>query len=107
MSGLDIPDTVNAADVQSWSDEVDVLVIGFGIAGGCAAVSAAAAGANVMVLEKAAAAGGTPVVQQGIMPGGMKFAYLSAADAGAPYIEIAVIPDEIRSFFDYVKQEQQ
>lgn len=50
---------------------------------------------------------GTPVVQQGIMPGGMKFAYLSAPDAGAPYIEIAVIPDEIKSFFDYVKQEQQ
>ncbi len=57
MSGLDIPDTVNAADVTSWSDEVDVLVIGFGIAGGCAAVSAAAAGANVLVLEKAAARG--------------------------------------------------
>ena len=50
---------------------------------------------------------GTPVVQQGMMPGGMAFAYLSAADAGAPYIEIAVIPDEIKSFFDYVKQEQQ
>jgi succinate dehydrogenase/fumarate reductase flavoprotein subunit len=59
VSGLDIPDTVNAADVAPWSDEVDVLVIGFGIAGGCAAVSAAAAGANVLVLEKAAAAGGT------------------------------------------------
>ncbi len=61
MSGLDIPDTVTAASVESWSDEVDVLVIGFGIAGGCAAVSAAAAGANVLVLEKAAAAGGTSV----------------------------------------------
>ena len=46
MSGLDIPDTVNAADVTSWSDEADVVVIGFGIAGGCAAVSAAAAGAT-------------------------------------------------------------
>ena len=65
MSGLDIPDTVNAADVTSWSDEVDVLVIGFGIAGGCAAVSAAAAGANVMVLEKAAAAGGTSAMAGG------------------------------------------
>ena len=54
-----------------------------------------------------AGADGTPVVQQGIMPGGMQFAYLSAADAGVPYIEIAVIPDEIKSFFDYVKQEQQ
>ena len=56
---MDIPSTVNAADVTDWSDEVDVLVIGFGIAGGAAAVSAAAAGARVLVLEKAAAAGGT------------------------------------------------
>ena len=48
----EIPETVNAADVTSWSDEVDVVVIGFGIAGGCAAVSAAAAGARVLVLEK-------------------------------------------------------
>ena len=30
----EIPETVNPADVTSWSDEVDVLVIGFGIAGG-------------------------------------------------------------------------
>jgi 3-oxo-5alpha-steroid 4-dehydrogenase len=55
----EIPETVNAATVTSWSDEVDVVVIGFGIAGGCAAVSAAAAGAKVLVLERAAAAGGT------------------------------------------------
>ena len=65
MSALEIPDTVDAADVQSWSDEVDVLVIGFGMAGGCAAVSAAAAGANVLVLEKAAAAGGTSAMAGG------------------------------------------
>ncbi len=50
---------------------------------------------------------GTPVVQQGVMPGGMQFAYISAAQAGVPYIEIAHIPPEIRAFFDYVKQEQQ
>ena len=55
----DIPATVNADEVTSWSDDVDVVVLGFGIAGGCAAVSAAAAGANVLVLERAAAAGGT------------------------------------------------
>ena len=55
----EIPETVDAANVTSWSDEVDVVVIGFGISGGSAAVSAAAAGARVLVLEKAAAAGGT------------------------------------------------
>ncbi len=55
----EIPATVSADDVTAWSDDVDVVVIGFGIAGGCAAVSAAAAGARVLVLERAAAAGGT------------------------------------------------
>jgi succinate dehydrogenase/fumarate reductase flavoprotein subunit len=55
----DIPETVEAVSVEEWSDEVDVVVVGFGIAGGCAAVSAAAAGARVLVLEKSAAAGGT------------------------------------------------
>jgi 3-oxo-5alpha-steroid 4-dehydrogenase len=58
-ASTEIPETVDAAEVTAWSDEVDVLVIGFGIAGGCAAVSAAAAGARVLVLEAAAAAGGT------------------------------------------------
>src|SRR6201992_2842175 len=55
----EIPATVRADTVTSWSDDVDVLVLGFGIAGGCAAVSAAAAGARVLVLERAAAWGGT------------------------------------------------
>jgi len=59
VSGLDIPETVPAAAIESWSDEVDVVVVGFGIAGGSAAVSAAEAGANVLLLERAAAAGGT------------------------------------------------
>ena len=46
------------------------------------------------------------VVQRGVMPGGMEFAYVSAAQAGVPFIEIAYISPEIRAFFDYVKQEQ-
>jgi Glyoxalase/Bleomycin resistance protein/Dioxygenase superfamily len=57
-------------------------------------------------VERALAERNAEVVQRGVMPGGMEFAYVSAEAAGVPYIEIAHIPPEIRVFFDYVKQEQ-
>lgn len=57
-------------------------------------------------VEQAVAERRAEVVQRGVMPGGMEFAYLSAADAGVPYLEIAHISPEIRAFFDYIKQEQ-
>ncbi|WP_046321420.1 FAD-binding protein [Mycobacterium sp. UM_Kg1] len=60
-----IPEPTRAEAVSAWSDEVDVVVIGFGIGGGCAAVSAAAAGARVLVLERAAEAGGTTAMAGG------------------------------------------
>ena len=53
-----------------------------------------------------AASQNAEVVQRGVMAGGMEFAYVSAEEAGVPYIEIAHISPEIRAFFDYVKQEQ-
>lgn len=46
-----------------------------------------------------------PVVMAGTMPGGMRFAYVSAESSGVPYIEIAYIPTEIHAFFDQIKQE--
>ncbi len=61
----EVPPTVPATSVDEWSDEVDVLVVGFGIAGGCAAVEAASAGARVRVLERAAVAGGTTAMAGG------------------------------------------
>jgi succinate dehydrogenase/fumarate reductase flavoprotein subunit len=65
VSGRDIPETVAAAAVTEYSDDVDVVIVGFGIGGGCAAVSAAAAGARVLVLERAAVAGGTTALAGG------------------------------------------
>ncbi len=53
-----------------------------------------------------AAERGAAVVQRGVMPGGMHFAYVSAPDAGVPFIEIAYVSAEIRAFYDYIKQEQ-
>jgi len=61
----EIPATVTASDVAAWSDQVDVVVVGLGIAGGCAAVEAAAAGARVLVLERAAVPGGTSAMAGG------------------------------------------
>jgi catechol 2,3-dioxygenase-like lactoylglutathione lyase family enzyme len=49
---------------------------------------------------------GAAVVQQGVMPGGIQFAYVSAPHAGVPFVEIAYVSPEMRAFYDYIKQEQ-
>jgi 3-oxo-5alpha-steroid 4-dehydrogenase len=48
-----------AADVDAWHLETDVLVVGQGAAGACAALGAREAGADVLVLERAGGGGGT------------------------------------------------
>lgn len=50
---------------------------------------------------------GALVVTQGVMPGGMRFAYVSAPGAAVPFTEIAYIPAEIQAVFDHIKNEQQ
>ena len=47
------------------SPSYDVVVVGFGIAGGCAALEAARAGARVLLLERAAVHGGTSSMSGG------------------------------------------
>lgn len=47
-----------AAEVANWSGETDVIVIGFGAAGACAALEAAQADANVMLFERNSGSGG-------------------------------------------------
>jgi len=64
-SNTAVPATVSLTEASAVSDDVDVLVVGFGIAGGCAAVEAAAAGARVLVLERAGDAGGTTALAGG------------------------------------------
>lgn len=54
-----------------------------------------------------ATAQGMSLVQGGTMPGGMRFAYLAAPQAGVPYLELALIPEQIRAFYQYIKGEQQ
>jgi len=56
----------------------------------------------------AAAAKGAPAVQRGAMPGGIggQFAYVSAPQAGVPFLEIAYVSPQLRAFYDYIKQKQ-
>lgn len=53
----------------SWSDDVDVMVIGFGIGGGYEAVSAAASGVRVLMLEPSAAADDIAFCRRAFLPG--------------------------------------
>lgn len=65
MAGSDIPEVVRLDEGAEVTDEVDVVVIGCGVSGGCAAVEAATAGAKVLVLERAAVPGGTSMMAGG------------------------------------------
>ena len=47
-----------ACEVQAWDIETDVIVIGFGAAGACAAIEAATAGAKVALFERNSGSGG-------------------------------------------------
>lgn len=58
---------VPVADVTTWHRQADVVVVGSGIAGTCAAIEAAEAGAEVLVVERAGAGGGTSAASGGIL----------------------------------------
>ncbi|WP_332642118.1 FAD-binding protein [Aeromicrobium sp.] len=63
-AGLAVPAPLSISDVQP-DETYDVVVVGFGIAGGCAALEAARAGARVLLLEKSAIHGGTSSMSGG------------------------------------------
>jgi 3-oxo-5alpha-steroid 4-dehydrogenase len=64
-TGTAVPDVLPASELPADAASYDVVVIGFGIAGGCAALEAARAGASVLVLERAAVHGGTSSMSGG------------------------------------------
>ena len=62
------PSAVRDADgVAAWDVETDVVVVGLGCAGACAAIEAAEAGAEVLVLERASGGGGTSAMSGGLI----------------------------------------
>jgi len=58
---------LDASRVDVWDLETDVAVVGLGIAGTCAAISASEAGAHVMAFERAGGPGGTSALSGGLI----------------------------------------
>ncbi len=54
------------SQVPAWDMESDVVVVGLGVAGGAAAIDAARAGAEVLVLERASGGGGATALAGGL-----------------------------------------
>jgi len=81
-------------DVERWDAETDVVVVGFGIAGACAAIEARNAGARVDVFEVASAAGGSAALSGGEF-------YLGGS-GGTPVQRAAGFDDATEDFVKYL-----
>ncbi len=93
----------------SWDAEADVVVVGFGAAGACAAIEAADAGAEVLVLDRFSG-GGATAISGGIVYAGGGTRHQQAAgvqdspEQMAAYLRLetagAVCEETLRSFCD-------
>jgi succinate dehydrogenase/fumarate reductase flavoprotein subunit len=85
-------ETLAVESVDSWHDDCDVLVVGFGAAGACAALEASVAGADVLVLERASGISGTTCAATGHF-------YLG----GGTRVQLANgIEDSVEAMFEYL-----
>ena len=89
----DLPDVVPVRDVPDGTPRTGVVVVGFGMAGGCAALEAARAGVPVTLLERAAVHGGTSAMSGGHF-------YLGA---GTAVQQATGQADSAEAMFDYLR----
>jgi succinate dehydrogenase/fumarate reductase flavoprotein subunit len=54
------------AQVSGFDDEADVIILGYGIAGACAAIEARQSGGDVLVVERSSGGGGASALSSGI-----------------------------------------
>ena len=82
----------DAAEISSWDDTADVVVVGFGAAGSTAACTAAEQGARVMVTERTGGPGGAAALAEGIV-------YLGG---GTPVQQACGFTDTTENMFAYM-----
>ena len=82
------------SDVERWDIETDVVVVGFGAAGACAAIEAAQAGAAVTLFEVASDSGGTSALSGGEI-------YLGGS-GGTPAQRQAGFADDTEDLYRYL-----
>lgn len=58
MADISLHTPYSAADVAAWDMETDIVIIGFGATGACAAIEAAQSGADVKLFERNSGSGG-------------------------------------------------
>ena len=81
-------------DPVHWDIEADVVVVGFGAAGACAALEAAAAGRSVVLLDRFEGGGATA------LSGGVVY-----AGGGTPQQRAAGVTDTAAAMFGYLRTE--
>lgn len=84
------------ADSVSWDDQCEVLVVGWGAAGACAALEARAQGADVLVADRFTGGGASA------KSGGVVY-----AGGGTRHQQAAGFNDSPEAMFDYLKHETQ
>lgn len=84
----------SAVTPSSWDAEADVVVVGFGAAGACAAIEAADGGADVMVLDRFLGGGATAI------SGGVVY-----AGGGTPHQRAAGVEDTAEQMLAYLRHE--
>ena len=85
------PLLVDGNDALEWSESTDVLVVGWGAAGACAAIEARESGAEVMVLDRFGGGGAS------VLSGGVVY-----AGGGTPYQRQAGFADTPQAMQDYL-----
>lgn len=84
------------SDVPHWDGEADALIVGFGLAGACAALEAAAHGAQCRIFEVAAGAGGSTALSGG--------EFYLGGNGGTPAQQAAGFNDSTEDLYAYLMQ---